>query len=128
MSRFNETSLPARYPRSSTGSCTTILSTLTVARLVLDRRTGAGTVLNHQSMSNCGPGGNANNGANELFVTGNTFTGGTVFDLRMEVSDTSFPADADILTFGYAGQVGDFEVEPPNAIAEVNQSYIYPVI
>jgi len=99
----------------------------TCSRLVLDRRTGGGTILDHQSMLNCGPGGNANNGANQLFVTGNTFTGGTVADVRMEISDTSFPADGVTLTFGFAGQVGDFEVDPPDALAQANQAYTYPV-
>jgi len=98
------------------------------SRLVLDRRTGAGTILNHQSMLNCGPGGNANDGANELFVTGNTFTGGSVSDLRMEVSDTAFPADGVTMTFGFAGQVGDFEVDPSDALVQANQPYIYPVM
>src|SRR5215204_989479 len=98
------------------------------SELVLDRRTINGGILNHQDFLNCGPGGNANSQANQLFVFQNTFTGGTVFDIVMEVQDTAFPADAEILTFGYAGQVGDFEVEPADAVADVHVSISYPLM
>ena len=98
------------------------------SELHLFRRTINGGILDDPSFLNCGPGGNANSQSNQLFVFQDTFTGGTVFDLVMEVFDSAFPADGEILTFGYAGQVGDFEVEPPDATVEVNQSFSYPLM
>jgi len=126
------------FRRNATGTMTSIVNGIlfydsfngdTCSRLDLERRNINGTILNGSGFFlNCGPGGNANDQANMLFVFQNTSTGGTIFDVRLEVTDTSFPAESEILTFGYAGLVGDFEVEPPNAVAGVNELFSYPLM
>ena len=125
------------FTRSANGNMTSIVNGIlywdafnddSCSELVLERRTINGGILDSDDFLNCGPGGNANNQANQLFVFQNTFTGGTVFDVRMEVQDTAFPAEGETLIFGYAGQVGDFEVEPADAVADVHESISYPLM
>jgi hypothetical protein len=98
------------------------------SELILSRRNINGGLLNQDVFLNCGPGGNANEQANQLFVFNDTFTSGFVFDVRLRVADTALQGNAVTSTFGFAGAVGDFEVEPADALAEVNEPFSYPLM
>ncbi|HUR99039.1 MAG TPA: hypothetical protein VMZ26_13315, partial [Pyrinomonadaceae bacterium] len=98
------------------------------SRIILDRRNINGVVLNNQPMLNCGPGRDANTGANQLLISNNTVSNGNLFDIRLNVADTAFLGNAVVSTYGYAGLVGDFEVEPADAVAGVNETFIYPLM
>ena len=93
--------------------------------MILDRRNINGAVINNQPMLNCGPGRDANNGANQLLISNNTVSNGNVFDVRLNVADTAFLGNAASATFGYAGSVGDFEVEPADAVSGANETFSY---
>jgi hypothetical protein len=90
------------------------------ARMVIDHRDSTGTILRHRDRLNCGPGGDANNGANQLFLT-EPLTSGSLSDIRILVQDTAAPRNGILRTYNFAGQVGDFEVEPIDAVASVNE-------
>jgi hypothetical protein len=94
------------------------------ARMVIDHRTSAGTILRHRERLNCGPGGDANNQANQLFIS-EPLTSGSLFDIRLLVENTALPAQGVVRTYSFAGQVGEVEVEPSVAVAEVNEPVHY---
>ena len=98
------------------------------AQMEIAYRSSSGTILDSPpDFLNCGPGGNANSGANQLFIN-DAFSSGSLFDIRIIVEDTAAPTEADLRVFGFAGQVGDFEVDPVNALAEVNEQMNYGLI
>ncbi len=90
------------------------------ARMVIEHRNSNGAILRTRSRLNCGPGGDANNGANQFFIS-EVLTGGSLFDIRILVETTANPTSGVLSTYNFAGQVGDFEVDPMDAIAMVNE-------
>jgi hypothetical protein len=72
----------------------------------------------------CGPGGDANNGANELFIS-EVFTNGLLFTIRLTVSTPGSTTPAAVQEFGFAGLVGDFDVEPATTTVGVKERVNY---
>jgi hypothetical protein len=103
-------------------------NSLSCARMIIDRRNSAGGFLNTQTFLNCGPGRDANSGANQLVINNNSFTSGSLSDLRLQVADTGLLTGGVINTYGFSGLVGDFEVEPAEATLEVNEPFDYGFI
>jgi len=69
---------------------------------------------------NCGPGGDANNGANETFISPDSFTSGSLSTIAISV----FTRGSNVLPvnkeFGFAGAAGDFNVEPGQSNVKAN--------
>jgi hypothetical protein len=73
------------------------------SRLIIDFRNIDGDILDRDTFQNCGPGGNANDGANQVFVFNNSLTRGDLFDIRLRVDDTGITGDTISNTFGFGG-------------------------
>ena len=94
------------------------------SRMVVEHRNSSGTLLRTRSFINCGPGGNANDGANQLFIdTG--FTSSSLDSMRILVDTLSDPKHGVLQTYTFAGLVGSFEVDPAEAVAQVNEPINY---
>jgi hypothetical protein len=75
------------------------------ARLITEFRNANGTMLASGVRLNCGPGGNANDQANQLLVRDSVFTSGFVSQIRIRVETLSDPADAEVRTYNFAGLI-----------------------
>ena len=75
------------------------------ARLITEFRNANGAMLASGVRSNCGPGGNANDQANQLLVRDSTFTSGFVSQIRIRVETWANPSDAEVRTYNFAGLI-----------------------
>ena len=94
------------------------------ASMIIDYDNSAGTLLHRSTNEVCGPGGDANNQANEFFIS-EGFASGSLSEIRIQVEDVDDPTHGVLQGFNFAGQVGTFEVEPADAVASVNEPIHY---
>ena len=94
------------------------------ARMVNDFRDVNNGILRRQTNTNCGPGGDANDPANQLFIS-DSVTNGFLSNIRINVVDTAATTNAVVQIFGFAGLVGDFSVEPTDAVATAGETIHY---
>jgi hypothetical protein len=99
----------------------------TCSRIVVEHEDSAGNTLRTRTFINCGPGGDANNAANQLFIN-TSFTSGVVSRIRVIVDILSDPRSGVLQTFDFQGLVGNFELDPEAALAEVNEPFNYGLI
>lgn len=96
------------------------------SRMRIDYRNPNAGILDTSDHLNCGPGGDANSGANQLFIT-EGFTSGVLSNIRILVEDTAIPQNGVLQIYSFAG-LGDFEVEPVDAIIQKNEFITYTFI
>ncbi len=94
------------------------------SRLRTEHRSFNGAILRNRTFLNCGPGGNANDGANQFFIS-EVFTSGSVHDIRLRLDNSTTPFNLVTQTYGFAGLVGDFEVSPETATVSVGELINY---
>lgn len=97
------------------------------ARMEIAHRNSGGGILRNRTRENCGPGGDANDPANQRFIN-EPLNSGSLSNIRIIVEDTGAPTQGVQQIYHFNGMVGDFEVEPIDAVAQVNEPINYSFV
>lgn len=90
------------------------------AVMEIAHRDSNGGILRDRTRENCGPGGDANNQANQRFIN-EPLNSGSLSDIRIIVTDSGAPTEGVLQIYHFNGMTGDFEVEPTDAITSANE-------
>jgi hypothetical protein len=97
------------------------------ASMEIAHRNSSGGILRNRTRENCGPGGDANDPANQRFIN-EPLNSGSLSNIRIIVTDTGAPTQGVQKIYHFNGIVGDFEVEPVDATAQAKESINYSFI
>ena len=100
------------------------------AVMEIAHRDANGGILRNRTRENCGPGGDANDPANQRFIN-EPLNSGSLSNIRVIVTDTGAPTQGVLQIYHFNGMTGDFEVEPVSATASagelINYSFLWTV-